>query len=164
MKWLYLYGFLVYVYIVLNIYQSEIKSHPERFVTKDPEMPQTILDLKEGGKSIILITNSDYEYTDRMMSFAYNDFLPEGMRWSYMFDMVIVNARKPNFFNLDMSLYEIVNNQGLMKPAERARKGGLYCGGTARMVENGLNVKGSEVLYVGDHIYTDNALAKLNFR
>jgi hypothetical protein len=42
---------------------------------------------------------------------------------------VIVNARKPDFFNHSMSLYEIVTPEGLMKPAYTLRKGGLYCGG-----------------------------------
>ncbi len=43
-------------------------------------------------------------------------------------------------------------------------QGGLYCGGSARMVEKALGVEGDDVLYVGDHIYTDAALAKINFR
>ena len=35
---------------------------------------------------------------------------------------------------------------------------------SARMVEKALGVEGDEVLYVGDHLYSDSALAKLNFR
>lgn len=31
-------------------------------------------------------------------------------------------------------------------------------------VESALGVEGDDVLYVGDHIYTDAALAKINFR
>lgn len=40
-----------------------------------------------------------------MMSFAYDPFLPSGMRWRDLFDMVIVMARKPDFFNYNMSLW-----------------------------------------------------------
>ena len=40
------------------------------------------------GKALLLITNSDYEYTDRMMSFAYDRYMPEGKRWRDLFDMV----------------------------------------------------------------------------
>lgn len=43
---------------------------------------------------------------------------------------MIVNARKPDFFNHSMSLYEIVTPEGLMKPAYTLHKGGLYCGGS----------------------------------
>lgn len=42
---------------------------------------------------------------------------------------VIVMARKPDFFNYAMSLYEVVTPEGLMRPVLAARKGGLYCGG-----------------------------------
>lgn len=38
-------------------------------------------------------------------------------------------ARKPDFFNYNMSLYEVVTADGLMRPVLGARKGGLYCGG-----------------------------------
>ena len=77
---------------------------------------------------------------------------------------VIVQARKPDFFNHAMSLYEVVTEDGLMKPCMTAVRGGLYCGGSARMVEVALGVSGDEILYVGDHLYTDAALAKLNFK
>lgn len=81
-----------------------------------------------------------------------------------MLVQVIVQARKPDFFNHAMSLYEVVTEDGLMKPCMTAVKGGLYCGGSARMVEVALGVSGDEILYVGDHLYTDAALAKINFR
>jgi len=99
-----------------------------------------------------------------MMSYAYDRFLPEGMKWRDLFDMVIVQARKPDFFTGNMSLYEVVTADGLMRPVLDAKKGGLFCGGSASMVEKALLVSGDEILYVGDHIYTDAALAKLNFR
>lgn len=79
-----------------------------------------------------------------------------------------MQARKPEFFNSKMSLYEIVTEDGLMRPAMDAKvdetPGRLYCGGGAAMVEKALGLNGDEILYVGDHIYTDAALAKINFR
>lgn len=42
---------------------------------------------------------------------------------------VIVMARKPDFFSYNMSLYEVVTPDGLMKPVLAAKRGGLYCGG-----------------------------------
>ena len=35
---------------------------------------------------------------------------------------VIVQARKPDFFNYNMSLYEVVTDDGLMRPVMKARK------------------------------------------
>lgn len=40
------------------------------------------------GKVLMLITNSDYLYTNKMMSFAYNRFMPPGKTWRDLFDMV----------------------------------------------------------------------------
>jgi len=41
------------------------------------------------GKLLLLITNSDYEYTNCMMKFAYDRYLEaEGMQWRDLFDMV----------------------------------------------------------------------------
>ena len=41
-----------------------------------------------------------------------------------------------------------------MRPVMTAHKGGLYCGGSAVMVERALQLEGDDILYVGDHIYT----------
>ena len=49
---------------------------------------------------LLLITNSDYVYTDTMMSFAYDPYLPEGRSWRDLFDMVIVQARHRLFAGL----------------------------------------------------------------
>lgn len=40
------------------------------------------------GKKLMLITNSDYHYSNKMMSFAYNRFMPQGSTWRDLFDMV----------------------------------------------------------------------------
>ncbi|KAH9766603.1 HAD-superfamily hydrolase subfamily IG 5'-nucleotidase [Citrus sinensis] len=139
--------------------KSEIMSKPELFVEPDPELPLALLDQKEAGKKLLLITNSDYHYTDKMMQHSFNRFLPNDMGWRDLFNMVIVSARKPEFFQMSHPLYEVVTGEGLMRPCFKARTGGLYSGGSAQMIENSLNIHGDEILYVGDHIYTDyNAL------
>jgi hypothetical protein len=42
--------------------------------------------------------------------------------------------------------------------------GGLYSGGSAQMVETALGIHGDEILYVGDHIYTDVSQSKVHLR
>ncbi|KAI8561984.1 hypothetical protein RHMOL_Rhmol04G0383300 [Rhododendron molle] len=135
--------------------KNEIMSKPELFVEPDPELPLALLDQKEAGKRLLLITNSDYHYTDKMMQHSFNRFLPNEMGWRDLFDMVIVSARKPEFFQMSHPMYEVVTGEGLMRPCFKAHSGGLYSGGSAQMVENSLNLHGDEILYVGDHIYTD---------
>ncbi|MED6142737.1 hypothetical protein PIB30_000299 [Stylosanthes scabra] len=144
--------------------KSEIMSKPEQFVEPDPELPLALLDQKEAGKKLLLITNSDYLYTDKMMRHSFNRFLPNDMGWRDLFDIVIVSARKPEFFQTSHPMYEVVTGEGLMKPCFKAKTGGLYSGGSAQMVENSLNIHGDEILYVGDHIYTDVSQSKVHLR
>ena len=76
-------------------------------------------------------------------------FLPDGKKWRDLFDMVIVQARKPSFWGADNVMYEIVTESGLMRPAYKARKGGLYSGGSAAMVQKTLGLTGDSFLYIG---------------
>ncbi|KAI4338597.1 hypothetical protein MLD38_023635 [Melastoma candidum] len=144
--------------------KNEIMSKPELFVEPDPELPLALLDQKEAGKKLLLITNSDYHYTDKMMKHSFNRFLPNDMGWRDLFDIVIVSARKPEFFQMSHPMYEVVTGEGLMRPCFKAQTGGLYSGGSAQMVENSLNIHGDEILYVGDHIYTDVSQSKVHLR
>lgn len=61
-------------------------------------------------------------------------------------------------------MYEIVTEDGLMKPVFKAEIGGIYAGGSAKQVEKAIRVNGDDILYVGDHIYTDAGVAKMMFR
>ncbi|VAH75551.1 unnamed protein product [Triticum turgidum subsp. durum] len=144
--------------------KSEIMAEPERFVEPDPELPLALLDQKEAGKRLLLITNSDYHYTNKMMNHAFNRFLPNDMGWRDLFEMVIVSARKPEFFQISHPLYEVVTDDGLLRPCFKANSGGLYSGGSAQMVEKSLDIHGDEILYVGDHIFTDVSQSKVHLR
>ncbi|KAF9592900.1 hypothetical protein IFM89_018616 [Coptis chinensis] len=144
--------------------KSEIMSNPERFVEPDPKLPLALLDQKEAGKRLLLITNSDYHYTDKMMQHSFNKFLPNDMEWRELFDIVIVSANKPEFFQMSHPMYEVVTSEGLMRPCFKARSGGLYSGGSAQMIESSLKIHGDEILYVGDHIYTDVSQSKVHLR
>lgn len=44
--------------------------------------------MKQAGKKLLLITNSDYIYTDKMMRHSFNRFLPNDMGWRDLFDIV----------------------------------------------------------------------------
>ncbi|CAM6129910.1 unnamed protein product [Calypogeia fissa] len=69
--------------------KDEIMATPEFFVEPDPELPLALLDQREAGKRLLLITNSDYHYTNNMMQYAFNKYLPKGMYWRDLFDMVL---------------------------------------------------------------------------
>ena len=63
-----------------GVLKAQIIQDPSRFVDLDPELPLTLLDLKHAGKKLMLITNSEWNYTRAMLSYVFDRFLPEGMR------------------------------------------------------------------------------------
>lgn len=141
--------------------KAEIVQDPDRFVVLDPETPLTLLDQKKAGKRLLLITNSGWQYSRDMMSYAFDRFLPDGMTWKHLFDLIIVAARKPDFFSLRNPFFEVVDDEeGLLKPAQHLQDGGSYVGGNAPDVEKFLGLQGREILYVGDHIFGDVHVTK----
>jgi 5'-nucleotidase len=91
-----------------------------------------------------------------MMSYAFDRFVPKGSTWRQLFDIVIVSANKPSFFSWEAPIFEIVNEQGLCKPlAGKLQDGGIYLGGHAGIVESHLGLVGEEILFVGDHPFSD---------
>ena len=79
--------------------KEEVMADPARFVNCDAAFPRTLLDQRAAGKKLCLITNSDWIYTQKLMSVTYDPFLPRGMEWTDLFDLIIVSAMKPDFFS-----------------------------------------------------------------
>jgi HAD superfamily 5'-nucleotidase-like hydrolase len=141
--------------------KAEIVRDPDRFVVRDEELPLTLLDWQHAGKAIVLITNSDWMYTRAMMSYAFDPHLPKGKSWRDLFELVVVDARKPSFFTDTYPLLELVDEQGLLRPSTgKLRSGGIYFGGNARLIEAHLGLSGEELLYIGDHVYADVHVTK----
>ena len=131
------------------------------FVELDPELALTLLDQKAAGKTLMLITNSEWEYTQPMMKYAVERYLPEGMKWQDVFDLIIVSARKPDFFSTSSPFFEVLNEQGHLQrslgPSDESK---IYVGGNASAIEEYLGMSGDEILYVGDHIFADVNISK----
>jgi HAD superfamily 5'-nucleotidase-like hydrolase len=141
--------------------KAEIVADPERFVDLDGDTALALLDQKSAGKQLMLITNSEWDYTVAMMTYAFDRFMPAGRTWRDLFDIVIVAAQKPGFFNRRSPFLEIASEDGLLRPTIGSlRKGKAYWGGSATDVENFLGVSGDEILYVGDHIFGDVHVSK----
>jgi HAD superfamily 5'-nucleotidase-like hydrolase len=145
--------------------KAEIIADPGRYVLADPDTTLALLDQKSAGKKLLLITNSEWAYTLPMMHAAFDPYLPKGMTWRELFDVVIVSARKPEFFTTRSSLFEVVTSvpghEGLLRPHTGPLKPGTpYFGGSATEVERSLGMSGDEILYVGDHMFGDVHVTK----
>ena len=55
----------------------------------------------------------------------------------------------------------MVTDEGLLKPCVGGlSEGGIYIGGNADQVEKHLGLPGEEILYVGDHVFSDIHISK----
>jgi 5'-nucleotidase len=125
-----------------------------RFVMKDPELAPTLHKLRSSGKKLFVLTNSRWSYTEKMMCYLLDGQMSEYPHWRNYFDVVIVAATKPAFFQEMRPLME--RNGDALEPAIfPLERGIVYEGGNLHDLERALGAAGDEVLYVGDHIYGD---------
>lgn len=145
--------------------KARVIADPDRFVELDGEEAATLLDQRAAGKRLMLITNSEWSYTQAMMSWCFDRGSPGGT-WRNMFDLVVVSAAKPRFFAEDQPAYRIVDEQrGLLTPHRGPFvMGAVYHGGSARMIETSLGLTGDQILYVGDHLFGDVHMSKATLR
>ncbi|MBC7174236.1 MAG: 5'-nucleotidase, partial [Polyangiaceae bacterium] len=131
-----------------------------RFVDRDPLLGPTLHKLRSAGKKLFLLTNSQPEYTERMMTYLLGDSMPQYASWRSYFDVVVSAARKPSFF-VGAAPFEEVDGDG-RRPVTNGKleRGRMYVGGNMHAFEEALKVTGDRVLYVGDHIYGDVLRAK----
>jgi HAD superfamily 5'-nucleotidase-like hydrolase len=125
-----------------------------RFVAKDRDLAPTLHKLRSSGKRLFLLTNSRWSYTDATMTYLLGDEMSEYPHWRNYFDVVIVAATKPAFFQERRPLREREGDtlQPATFPLERGK---VYEGGNLHDLERALGAAGDEILYVGDHIYGD---------
>lgn len=141
--------------------KDEITSNPERYIRRDPDMPKALLDQRQSGKKLLLITNSGWHYTRQILEFAMDPYLPDGMTWRDLFHVAVVAARKPDFFSGDKPMFRLANEDGLVRPVVGdLSEEGVYLGGNASMIEDFLGLSGDRILYVGDHIFSDVNVTK----
>ncbi|XP_064171478.1 cytosolic purine 5'-nucleotidase isoform X1 [Anguilla rostrata] len=134
----------------------------EKYVVKDGKLPLLLSRMNEVGK-VFLATNSDYKYTDKIMTYLF-DF-PHGPKmgmahrpWQSYFDLILVDARKPMFFGEGTVLRQVDTTTGRLKIGTYTgplQHGIVYSGGSSDIVCDLLGAKGKDILYIGDHIFGD---------
>ena len=145
--------------------KNEILKDPDSYVLEDAEIPLTLLDQKHAGKKLLLITDSEWEFVGKIMTYAFDSHLPAGMTWRDLFDLVIVSAGKPNFFLQEQPAFELATEEGLLRRVVGSLKqGSIYVGGHAGLVEEAFGLQGGEIMFVGDHMESDVQVTKSMLR
>uniref|UniRef100_A0A914DX80 Cytosolic purine 5'-nucleotidase n=1 Tax=Acrobeloides nanus TaxID=290746 RepID=A0A914DX80_9BILA len=137
-------------------FDSEMKSiilnNLDKYVEKDDRIKQLLTQLRESDRRTFLLTNSDYPYTNGMMTYLI------GPDWPTYFDIAIVDARKPLWFAEGTVFREVDANTGALKIGIHTgplKKGAVYSGGSCDAFRQLFKVRGKDVLYIGDHIFGD---------
>ncbi len=137
--------------------KNRVLAEPEKYIDKDKFLVETLVKLIDGGKKLFLLTNSDWTYTNAVMSYILNDVHSDFPHWQDYFEHILVSAGKPNFFTGNNPFYEVMTEkEGLLK----MHRGPLvpkkvYHGGNAILFEKLTQQVGDQILYCGDHIYGD---------
>ncbi|CAK9824474.1 Cytosolic purine 5'-nucleotidase [Anthophora retusa] len=135
----------------------------DEYVKKDKRLPMFLNRIRESGAKVFLLTNSDYVFTDKIMTYLF-DF-PHGAKldephrnWKTYFDTIVVDARKPLFFGEGTILRQVDTRTGALKLGTHKgplHTGEVYSGGSCDVFTELIGAKGKDVLYVGDHIFGD---------
>lgn len=139
--------------------KDEVTRNPEKYVKRSEEIVRGIEKFKEHGKTFFIATNSDYAYTDKILTFALDPYIENGT-WRDLFEHTFTLCMKPRFFNTNSPLLKIDSETGLMENWDKPLVPGVYQGGSATLLSGQLNVIGDNILYVGDHIYGDILMLK----
>jgi 5'-nucleotidase len=141
--------------------KSVIKADLPAFIVKDPLLGETLHKFRSSGKKLFLLTNSLYDYTASVMSYLLDGERKAYPSWRNYFDIVMVGAGKPAFFNelrpfvqIDAVTGAPVTN-GHGDGVKHLSRDKVYQAGNVVAFEQITGIKGEQVLYIGDHIYGD---------
>ncbi len=131
-----------------------------RFLRRDRELGLALERLALGGRRLILLTNSGWRYARGLCSYLFDGLLPGLDSWRQLFDLVIVNSRKPGFFRRERPFVALDDDGAARGETDQPEWGGVYGGGSLDGLMRLLDCRGEHVLYVGDHIYGDVVSSK----
>jgi HAD superfamily 5'-nucleotidase-like hydrolase len=123
--------------------KAEILANPELYILQDPQLAPALDRWKRSGKKLFILSNSEWAFTNGVLRFLLDGQDPARPNWIDYFDLVVVSARKPAFF------------QESPAPAPLPDQNKAFMGGNALWLEDSLQAFGDQVMYVGDHIYGD---------
>jgi HAD superfamily 5'-nucleotidase-like hydrolase len=143
--------------------KNHVRKNISTYIIQDPDVVALLERYKRYGKKLLVITNSDFNYTKLLLDYTINPFLKEHKDWSELFDVTVTLASKPRFFTTKTPFLSIDPITGLMTNTEGKISKGIFQGGYAGRLQKDLGLEGDEILYLGDHIYGDVVSIKKTF-
>jgi len=160
-----------------GVIKEVVAINPDKYLVTDDRLIPMLKGYRDAGVKIFLLTNSYWEYTSVAMNYLFhgrkvNDELKNKNEWLDLFDIVIVGSCKPAYLiDLYLNLFRVkpedgslLNTDGLYEIAALGENGALkflslgkvFQGGNWQHLQGMLEIEaGEEILYVGDHLYSD---------
>lgn len=142
--------------------KARLLSDLGRFLPPDPDIALALRRLALSGRKLLLITNSEWYYTNAVCKHLFVDALPGMDDWTELFDLIIVSAAKPKFFRKDTPFIRLDREGVEQESTTELQWGGIYQGGAREHLMRLTQVPGEQVLYIGDHIYGDVVSSKMS--
>ncbi|GKY99272.1 hypothetical protein MPSEU_000882300 [Mayamaea pseudoterrestris] len=160
-----------------GVIKDEVARDPEKYIVLDKGMVPTLKRYREDGVKVFLLTNSLWEYTSTAMNYLYHgklvdDETQKRNEWLELFDICIVGSCKPAFM-LDpyLNLFRVQPEDGTLRNTDGTyeiaaygkdgagkflAQGKVFQGGNWKHLHALLETEaGEEIMYVGDHLYSD---------
>ncbi|XP_055348453.1 5'-nucleotidase domain-containing protein 3-like [Paramacrobiotus metropolitanus] len=131
-----------------------IMSDVPQYLLQDCGIRDFLNRLHDNGKKIFLITNSGFRFIETGLKHLI------GPDWQDLFDVVVCQARKPKFFyqtNRPFRLVNLSTDSHSWDKVTELQKGQVYIEGNLSSFLKLTGWVGSQVLYFGDHVYSDLA-------
>ncbi|KAL3623848.1 hypothetical protein CASFOL_032664 [Castilleja foliolosa] len=134
-----------------------ILSDPKKYLVKNGQLLRFLRMLKENGKKLFLLTNSPYYFVDGGMDFMLEESLGHQDSWRELFDVVIANANKPEFYTSEhpFRCYDVEKDTLAYSKVDAFRPNKIYYHGCLKTFLQITKWKGPEVIYFGDHLFSD---------
>ena len=141
--------------------KTRVMGDIQRYLHRDPELGYALLRMALGGRRLILLTNSEWHYANALCSFLFDGLIPGLTSWRELFDLVLVQSQKPDFFRHHKPFVELDEDGSEIGTSRAPVWGRVYRGGSLDGLMQLIGEPGERVLYVGDHIYGDIVSSKL---
>ncbi|XP_046960933.1 5'-nucleotidase domain-containing protein 3 isoform X2 [Vanessa cardui] len=131
-----------------------VAKNVEEYIRPNSDLRKYFQLLQESDKKLFLVTNSPYHFVNAGMEMLV------GSDWREFFDVVIVNANKPKFFtevSRPIRVFDKNANTHIWEKVTSLEKGIIYYEGTVKQLQDLTGWSGHQVLYFGDHPYSDLA-------
>lgn len=159
-----------------GVIKDEVARNPHPFIVKDNNLVPMLKRYRQEGMKLFLLTNSHWPYTSTVMNYLYygkrvDDELQKENNWLELFDLVIVGSCKPaymldpylNLFRVNPQDGSLQNTDGIYEidalgsngASKFLAQGKTFQGGNWLHLHAMLECAGDEILYVGDHLYSD---------